>query len=144
MSIFGKILEKLGLKKGEEAKEADAKSSGPVKRYPASNKTGSPTASKVGEGLFDKRETPMSMVDVKSKLESMAEGTNLDWRVSIVDLLKVLGIDSSLEAREELADELGCPPEIKKDNVKMNVWLHKTVLEKIAENGGNVPKELLD
>lgn len=79
-----------------------------------------------------------------SKLETMAKGTNLDWKVSIVDLLKVLDIDSSLQARKELATELGVPPDIMKDNVKMNVWLHKTVLAKIAENGGNVPKEMLD
>jgi hypothetical protein len=88
--------------------------------------------------------TPMAMVDVMSKLETMAKGTNLDWRVSIVDLLKVLEIDSSLAARKELATELGAQPEVMQDNVKMNVWLHKTVLAKIAENGGNIPKELLD
>jgi hypothetical protein len=58
--------------------------------------------------------------------------------------LKVLDIDSSLEARKELATELGCPPDVMADNVKMNVWLHKTVLAKIAQNGGNIPKELLD
>jgi len=87
---------------------------------------------------------PMEMVDVTSKLETMARGTNLDWKVSIVDLLKVLGLESSLEDRKELAVELGCPPEIMQDNVKMNVWLHKTVLAKIAENGGNIPQELLD
>ena len=87
---------------------------------------------------------PMEMVDVMSKLETMAKGTNLDWKVSIVDLLKVLGIDSSLEARKELATELNAPADIMQDNVKMNVWLHKTVLAKIAENGGNIPQELLD
>jgi hypothetical protein len=86
----------------------------------------------------------MEMVDVMSKLETMAKGTNLDWKVSIVDLLKVLGLESSLEDRKELAVELGCPPEVMQDNVKMNVWLHKTVLAKIAENGGNIPQELLD
>jgi len=86
----------------------------------------------------------MEMVDVMSKLETMAKGTNLDWKVSIVDLLKVLDIESSLAARKELAVELGCPADVMKDNVKMNVWLHKTVLTKIAENGGNIPKELLD
>lgn len=86
----------------------------------------------------------MAMVDVMSKLEKMAEGTGLDWKVSIVDLLKVLGLESSLKDRKELAVELGCPADVMKDNVKMNVWLHKTVLAKIAENGGNIPKELLD
>jgi hypothetical protein len=84
------------------------------------------------------------MVDVMSKLETMAKGTNLDWKVSIVDLLKVLDIDSSLEARKELAVELGAPADVMQDNVKMNVWLHKAVLTEVAKNGGNVPKELLD
>ena len=74
-----------------------------------------------------------------------ASGSGLDWKVSIVDLLKVLKIDSSLDARKELAVELGCPAELMGgDHSKMNIWLHKTVLQKIAENGGNIPKELLD
>ena len=89
---------------------------------------------------------PVEMVDVVSKLEKLAKdnGGKLKWKASIVDLLKLLGIDSSLEARKELAVELGCPPEKMKDSVNMNIWLHKTVLQKIAENGGNIPKELLD
>ena len=89
---------------------------------------------------------PMAMVDVVSKLEKMAseKKEKLDWKVSIVDLLKVLGIDSSFAARKELAEELGCPPEKMKDSADMNIWLHKTVLAKIAENGGNIPKSLLD
>jgi hypothetical protein len=86
----------------------------------------------------------MEMVDVMAKLEKMAAGTGLDWKVSIVDLLKVLKIDSSLKARKELATELDAPPDVMNDNVKMNVWLHKTVLAEIAKNGGNIPKELLD
>ena len=86
----------------------------------------------------------MEMVDVLSKLETMAEGSKLDWKVSIVDLLKVLDIDSSLAARKELATELECPADVMADNVKMNVWLHKTVLAEIAKNGGNIPQELLD
>ena len=63
--------------------------------------------------------------------------------MSIVDLLKLLGIDSSLTARKELATELACPPEKMGDSAQMNMWLHKTVLQKIADNGGNVPSELL-
>ena len=78
------------------------------------------------------------------QLEEKAKGSGLDWKVSIVDLLKLLDIDSSREARNELAQELGCPPELMKDSAKMNVWLHKTVLKKIAENGGNIPQSLLD
>ena len=87
----------------------------------------------------------VSEVDVLKKLEQMTEGSGLDWKVSIVDLLKVLGIDSSLNARKELAEELGCPAELMGgDHSKMNIWLHKTVLKKIAENGGNIPANLLD
>ena len=59
-------------------------------------------------------------------------------------LLKLLDIDSSLTARKELATELNCPAELMGDSAKMNTWLHKTVLAKIAENGGNIPQELLD
>jgi hypothetical protein len=89
---------------------------------------------------------PMEMVDVVSKMEKLAKdaGGGLDWKASIVDLLKILHMDSSLEARKELAVELGCPPEKMKESQNMNIWLHKAVLQKIAENGGNVPKELLD
>jgi len=88
----------------------------------------------------------MAMVDVVSKLEKMAKdsGQKLDWKVSIVDLLKLLHMESSLAARKELAVELGCPPEKMKESQNMNIWLHKTVLQKLAENGGNIPKELLD
>ncbi len=86
------------------------------------------------------------MVDVVSKLELMAaqSGQKLDWKVSIVDLLKTLNMDSSLDARKELATELNCPPQEMADNIRMNIWLHKTVLQKLAENGVNIPKELLD
>jgi hypothetical protein len=84
------------------------------------------------------------VVDVVNKLEQLAKGKGLNWKVSIVDLLTLLEIDSSREARNELAKELGCPPEFMSDSAKMNTWLHKTVLKKIAENGGNIPKELLD
>jgi len=62
----------------------------------------------------------------------------------IVDLLKLLDLESSYEARKEMAVELGCPPELMNDSAKMNTWLHKKVLQEIAQNGGNIPKELLD
>ena len=68
----------------------------------------------------------------------------LNWKLSIVDLLKLLGLDSNFSARKELAVELGCPSEKMGDSAQMNMWLHKTVLQKLADNGGNIPKELLD
>jgi hypothetical protein len=57
--------------------------------------------------------------------------------------MKVLGLDSSLDARKELAAELGCPGECMGDSAKMNVWLHKAVLQKLADNGGNIPQDML-
>jgi len=88
--------------------------------------------------------TAISEVDVVKQLEKLSLGKGLDWKVSIVDLLKLLDIDSSREARNELATELGCPADLMKDSAKMNVWLHKEVLRQIAANGGNIPKNLLD
>ena len=85
------------------------------------------------------------MVDVVSKLEALAKShPGLDWKVSIVDLLKLVDMDSSFEARKSLATELDCPANMLDDSARMNVWLHKTVLQKIAENGGNIPASLLN
>ena len=79
-------------------------------------------------------------------MESLAAkvGHPVNWRHSIVDLLSLLGIDNSFAARKELAVELGCPPELMGDSAQMNMWLHKTVLARIAANGGTVPQNLLD
>ena len=144
MSLFSKILNKLGIKKDVSEETAAHKSKADVKKGP-SEATRRPAAT-TGRPLHRASgSAAVPMVDVVSKLETMAKGSNLDWKVSIVDLLKVLGIDSDLSARKELAKELGCPPDLMGgDSAKMNVWLHKRVLSKIAANGGNVPKELLD
>lgn len=89
---------------------------------------------------------PVTVIDVVGQLEQRAAANpqKLNWRTSIVDLLKLLEIDSSFAARKELAVELGCPAELMADSAKMNMWLHKTVLAKLAANGGNVPADLLD
>ena len=140
MSIFSTILQKLGLQKPAPAAApaAPAKPAGPT--VSAATKVASDNVMP-----STPKPAPMAMVDVVSKLEKMAgDNPGLDWKVSIVDLLKLLGIDSSLKARKELAQELGCPPDlIGGDYAKMNVWLQKTVLQKIAENGGNIPPSLL-
>ena len=83
-------------------------------------------------------------VDVPAKLDGMAANhpEQLNWRTSIVDLLKLLGLDSSLESRKELATELGCPQDQMADSAQMNTWLHRTVMHKLAEHGGTVPPEL--
>ncbi len=84
-------------------------------------------------------------VDVNAVLNDLASknSEHLDWKKSIVDLMKLVGMDSSLSARKELATELGYSGD-QNDSATMNVWLHKQVLQKLAENGGKVPQNLLD
>jgi hypothetical protein len=128
MAFFSRILEKLGF-------------------GGAAATTAQPTAAAPGSpGAAPAAPKPIEVVDVVAQLEQRAAANpqKLNWRTSIVDLLKLLDIDSSFAARKELATELGCPPELMGDSAKMNMWLHKTVLSRIAANGGNIPKELLD
>lgn len=82
-------------------------------------------------------------VDVEAVLNSLAEKNpqKLDWRHSIVDLMKLLGLDSGLASRKQLADELHYSGD-KDDSASMNIWLHKQVMQKLAENGGKVPDDL--
>jgi hypothetical protein len=82
-------------------------------------------------------------VDVEAVLTRMAahNSQKLNWRTSIVDLMKLLGLDSSLDERKELARELGYTGDTS-DTATMNIWLHKQVMEKLAQNGGKVPAEL--
>lgn len=82
-------------------------------------------------------------VDVTKMLDEMAgkAGQKLNWRQSIVDLMKLLDMDSSLAARKELAKELNYTGDVN-DSATMNIWLHKQVMAKIAANGGKVPDEL--
>jgi hypothetical protein len=134
MGFFSSIMEKLGLKKAEAATvPPPAQAQKPVPTAPASPPPPPPPK-------------PITVVDVVAQLEGLAAKNpqKLNWKTSIVDLLKLLDIDSSYGARKELAIELGCPADLMTESAKMNVWLHKTVLRKIAENGGNIPKDLLD
>ena len=86
----------------------------------------------------------LSAVDLVVLMESKAAaaGQKLNWRTSIVDLMKLLNLDSSLVARKELATELGYTGDMN-DSATMNIWLHKQVMKKVAENGGQVPADLL-
>ena len=87
----------------------------------------------------------LPIVDVEKVLEGLAAKNpeKLNWRTSIVDLMKLVGMDSSLAERKELARELGFTGNME-DSATMNIWLHKQVLKKLAENGGKVPQNLLD
>ena len=143
MSIFSKILDKLGLRKEKApppvSTQAQAGRPTSTSTPGTQRTTPSPTAA-------PPKPQAMSETDVVAKLEKLAADNpqKLNWRTSIVDLMKLLGMESSLAERKELAEELGYPRDQMTDSAKMNVWLHKQVLRKIAENGGNVPKELLD
>ncbi len=87
---------------------------------------------------------PQGPVDVAAILDGMAAKNHekLDWKHSIVDLMKLVGMDSSLAARKELAADLHYTGDTH-DSATMNIWLHKQVMHKLAENGGKVPQELL-
>jgi hypothetical protein len=134
MSFFGKILEKLGLKKAEAA---------PVPQAPIAPPPVAQASAPIP--VVPPPPTPIAVVDVVAQLEQWAAASpqKLNWKTSIVDLLKLLELDSSFGARKELATELGCPDHLMHDSAQMNMWLHKTVLQKIADNGGNIPNELL-
>ena len=84
------------------------------------------------------------VVDVAAILNELAAKNRekFEWKHSIVDLMKLVGLDSSLGARKELAKDLGYTADMS-DSATMNIWLHKQVLRKLAENGGKVPTELL-
>ena len=142
MGIFDKVLSKLGFgsaKAAEPAPTAPAPTAtAPAAPEPAPAPQAAPAAPPAPK--------PIEVVDVVAQLEERAakHPEKLNWRTSIVDLLKLLDIDSSFAARKELAQELGIPADLMADSAKMNMWLHKTVLARIAANGGNVPADLLD
>ncbi|MBM9402286.1 DUF3597 domain-containing protein [Gluconacetobacter azotocaptans] len=126
MSIFGAIMSKIfGHTEAAAAPAPTPVAPSPVPTAPA------PVAA------------PAQPVDVAAILTELAAkaGQPLNWRQSIVDLLKLLGLDSSLAARTELAGELHYTGDTG-DSAAMNVWLHRQVMQKLAENGGKVPDDL--
>ena len=131
MSLFSTILSKLGMGSATTASTPAPQRMPPTSASPPST----PAPSRA----------PAETVDIAAQLEQRAAANpqKLNWRTSIVDLLKLLDMDSSVAARRALATELGCPPDLMGDSAKMNTWLHKTVLARVAANGGKVPQELL-
>jgi hypothetical protein len=122
MSIFGSIMSAIfGTAKAAEG--------GAAPSAPASSSTPVPAGA-----------TPLSDVDVAKTMDALAAKSKekLDWKRSIVDLMKLLNLDSSLTARKELAKELGYTGDTN-DSATMNMWLHKQVMAKLAANGGKMP-----
>jgi len=123
MSIFGKIMSAIFGTKADAA--------------PASGGA-APAGGSTAPGA-----APAATVDVAPILDKAvaAKGEKLEWRTSIVDLMKALDIDSSFAARKELAKELGYTGD-SNDSASMNIWLHKQVMTKLAANGGKLPPEI--
>ena len=129
MSIFGKIMSAIfGSKAGATPASAGAPAGG------SAASTGSAAAPSAA---------PAQSVDVAAIVDkaAAAKGEKLAWRTSIVDLMKALDIDSSFNARKELAKELGYTGD-SNDSASMNIWLHKQVMAKLAANGGKLPPEI--
>ncbi len=132
MSVFGDILSKI--LHHPTAKAAPAPSPQVVQPTATASAPNRPTETEA---------SPAPAVDMAAVLEVMAadNGQNLNWRTSIVDLLKLLSIDSGLANRKALAAELGYSSDTD-DSATMNIWLQKAVMQKLAENGGIVPDSL--
>ena len=129
MSIFGKIMGAI-FGTSASATPASGGAAAPASGGAASSGSASPAA-------------PAQTVDVAPILDKAvaAKGEKLEWRTSIVDLMKALDIDSSLAARKELAHELGYTGDTN-DSATMNIWLHKQVMAKLAANGGKLPPDI--
>lgn len=148
MGLFNTILQKLGFMK-DKAVEAVAGETAAAAEAPAAPAEAAPVEAAAVETVAAAApaaaDAPPETVDIVAVCEALAAKNpqKLNWRTSIVDLMKLLGMDSSLANRKELAKELGCPENlIGGDYSQMNVWLIKAVMKKLAENGGKVPEEL--
>ena len=135
MSILGRIVSSIF----GHASAAPASGTAAAPGSPAKPAVSAPSSSAAPASTAK----PGTPVDVTSILDKLAASNKekLDWRHSIVDLMKLLNLDSSLAARKELAEELHFTGD-KNDSASMNIWLHKQVMVKLAENGGKVPDEL--
>lgn len=131
MSIFGDIVNKLFHK---------AKPDAPA---PAAEPTPNPAAAQAAAPDTPPAPAPLADVDVAAVMDQLVaqSGQTLNWRTSIVDTMKALGVDSSLEHRKQLAQELKYSGDMN-DSASMNVWLHRQVMAALAANGGKLPADL--
>ena len=136
MSILGKILGGIFNRKKDTPTATSAPQPAPA---PVPTPTAAPMPSTAAPTAT------VQPVDVAGILDFMnsTRDQKLNWRTSIVDLMKLIGLESSLAERKELADELGYTGD-KSDSASMNIWLHKQVIQKIVDNGGQLPRDLTD
>ena len=147
MGIFGDIMSKIF---GQSAK-AETPTGSPSVQVPSgstvpSKGTAQTPASPSASAAPSSTSSTQPMVDIKAVLSGLAKSKKqkLKYDKSIVDLLKLLDLDSSLTARQKLAKELGYSGDTTKGSSKMNVWLHKEVMRQLAANGGKVPKKWME
>lgn len=142
MSIFGSIMSSIfGKSAAAQEPAAPAQDS---KASATTTPTSTSTTATVATAAAAHTSAKAGQADVAAILDGLTKASKekgLDWRKSIVDLMKLLDLDSSLSARQALAKELNYPGDTKK-SAEMNVWLHKQVMIKLAENGGKVPDDL--
>ncbi len=153
MSMFSKLMGRIFGKSNEEKsapveEAAPTPAPEPIAEAPAEAAEAAAPEAAPAEEAAPAAPAPITLIDVEANLAAMAKEhkEKLDWKKSIVDLLKLVGMDSSFGARKELAIELGYPEgDIEtKGSAEMNMWLHKQVMRRLAENGGSVPADLLD
>jgi hypothetical protein len=145
MSIFGNIMSAI-FRHGSGSQPAQASPPGGAATAPGTpsgSAPSKPAPSSQAPGQASTSPASQQSVDVEAVLNRLAsqKKEKLDWRHSIVDLMKLLDLDSSLSARKQLAQELHYGGNIE-DSAAMNIWLHKQVMNKLAENGGKVPDDL--
>lgn len=143
MGIFDKIKGAIwGEAKAAEATPAPSQSTAATANPEAAP---TPAPSSTTAATSPATSAPAAPVDIAAILDAAVKksGQKLDWKHSIVDLMKALGMDASLSERKELAQELGYTGDAG-DSAKMNIFLHKALLKKLADNGGKVPADLLD
>ncbi|MCA2411548.1 DUF3597 domain-containing protein [Rhizobium leguminosarum] len=144
MGIFDKIKHAIF----GEAKAAEPVAAGAPKTEPApapASPSAAPSPTPAAPAPQSKPAAATATVDIVPILDAAVKknGQKLDWRHSIVDLMKAVGMDASLAERKELATELGYTGD-NNDSAKMNMWLHKALMKRLSENGGKVPADLLD
>jgi 3-oxoacyl-ACP reductase-like protein len=144
MGILSNIFNKI-FPHSDSAKKAQAEAQAKAQAQTAPTAPSAPAPAAPAAPAAAPAPAAMDQVDVEAILNQklQASGQNLNWRTSIVDLLKLLDLDSSLQSRKELAAELHYTGDTS-DSASMNIWLHRQVMNKLAQNGGKVPADLKD
>ncbi len=145
MSILGKIFGKIFPSRQDTPAAPAASAGGALSPEDAAAASAQSDAASRAAATAAVAAAPMAQVDVAAVLNDMAgkHPEKLNWKTSIVDLMKLLGLDSSLGERKALAKELGYSGDTS-DSASMNIWLHRQVMNKLAANGGKVPDDLKD